>query len=109
MANASELIQDWPEESREAAQLVVDARGSPGRADLSARRVVDAGLHAHLEPVARGPPKSGTLLHPSPPEVNRLMAEAGFGNVHEGGTREWRVVVYHGKPGRRQIPWPYHG
>jgi len=27
-------------------------------------------------------------------EVNRLMAEAGFANVHEGGTRPWRVVVY---------------
>jgi len=27
-------------------------------------------------------------------EVNRLMAEAGFANAHEGGTREWRVVVY---------------
>jgi magnesium-protoporphyrin O-methyltransferase len=27
-------------------------------------------------------------------EVNRLMDEAGFANVHEGGTREWRVVLY---------------
>jgi SAM-dependent methyltransferase len=26
--------------------------------------------------------------------VNRLMAETGFTNVHEGGTREWRVVLY---------------
>ena len=32
MANASELIQDWPEESREAAQLVIDARGQPDEA-----------------------------------------------------------------------------
>ena len=32
MANASELIQDWPEESREAAQLVIDARGEPDEA-----------------------------------------------------------------------------
>jgi magnesium-protoporphyrin O-methyltransferase len=27
-------------------------------------------------------------------EVNRLMAELGFENAHNGGTREWRVVVY---------------
>jgi SAM-dependent methyltransferase len=27
-------------------------------------------------------------------EVNRLMAVAGFANVHEGGTREWRVALY---------------
>jgi SAM-dependent methyltransferase len=27
-------------------------------------------------------------------EVNRLMSHAGFVNTHEGGTREWRVVVY---------------
>jgi magnesium-protoporphyrin O-methyltransferase len=27
-------------------------------------------------------------------EVNRLMAEAGFANAHDGGTREWRVVLY---------------
>jgi magnesium-protoporphyrin O-methyltransferase len=26
--------------------------------------------------------------------VNRLMAEAGFENAHDGGTREWRVVLY---------------
>lgn len=27
-------------------------------------------------------------------QVNRLMAELGFANAHEGGTREWRVVLY---------------
>ena len=27
-------------------------------------------------------------------EVNRLMAEAGFTKIHEGGTRGWRVVLY---------------
>jgi hypothetical protein len=27
-------------------------------------------------------------------QVNRLMAEAGYVNAHEGGTREWRVVLY---------------
>jgi magnesium-protoporphyrin O-methyltransferase len=27
-------------------------------------------------------------------EVNRLMAELGFKNAHDGGTREWRVVLY---------------
>ena len=27
-------------------------------------------------------------------EVNRLMASAGYRNVHEGGTRPWRVVLY---------------
>jgi 2-polyprenyl-3-methyl-5-hydroxy-6-metoxy-1,4-benzoquinol methylase len=27
-------------------------------------------------------------------EVNRLMAQHGFANVHEGGIREWRVVLY---------------
>jgi magnesium-protoporphyrin O-methyltransferase len=27
-------------------------------------------------------------------QVNRLMAELGFANTHEGGTREWRVVLY---------------
>lgn len=27
-------------------------------------------------------------------QVNRLMADAGFRNVHEGGTRPWRVVLY---------------
>jgi magnesium-protoporphyrin O-methyltransferase len=27
-------------------------------------------------------------------EVNRLMAELGFENAHDGGTREWRVVLY---------------
>jgi magnesium-protoporphyrin O-methyltransferase len=27
-------------------------------------------------------------------EVNRLMAEAGYRSVHEGGTRTWRVVLY---------------
>ena len=32
MASASEFIQDWPEESREAAQLVIDARGEPDEA-----------------------------------------------------------------------------
>lgn len=26
--------------------------------------------------------------------VNRLMADAGYRNVHEGGTRRWRVVLY---------------
>lgn len=26
--------------------------------------------------------------------VNRLMADAGFRNVHEGGPRPWRVVLY---------------
>jgi ubiquinone/menaquinone biosynthesis C-methylase UbiE len=26
--------------------------------------------------------------------VNKLMAEAGFSNIHEGGSREWRVVLY---------------
>jgi hypothetical protein len=26
-------------------------------------------------------------------DVNRLMAAAGYRNVHEGGTRSWRVVV----------------
>ena len=32
-------------------------------------------------------------------DVNRLMAEVGFCNVHEGGIRPWRVVLY-----RRLIP-----
>jgi hypothetical protein len=32
MANASELIQDWPAESGEAAQLVIDAYGEPDEA-----------------------------------------------------------------------------
>lgn len=27
-------------------------------------------------------------------QVNRLIAEAGFMNAHEGGTRGWRVVLY---------------
>jgi SAM-dependent methyltransferase len=27
-------------------------------------------------------------------EVNRLMVEVGFTNVHDGGSREWRVVLY---------------
>jgi magnesium-protoporphyrin O-methyltransferase len=27
-------------------------------------------------------------------EVNRLMAELGFAKDHDGGTREWRVVLY---------------
>jgi magnesium-protoporphyrin O-methyltransferase len=27
-------------------------------------------------------------------EVNRLMAQHGFANVHDGGRREWRVVLY---------------
>jgi len=27
-------------------------------------------------------------------DVNRLMADAGYRNVHEGGTRPWRVVLY---------------
>jgi SAM-dependent methyltransferase len=27
-------------------------------------------------------------------DVGRLLAEAGYANVHEGGTRGWRVVVY---------------
>ncbi|MDP8905302.1 MAG: hypothetical protein M3N29_08300 [Chloroflexota bacterium] len=27
-------------------------------------------------------------------DVNRLMAGAGYRNVHEGGTRPWRVVLY---------------
>ena len=27
-------------------------------------------------------------------DVNRLMADAGYANVHEGGTRPWRVVLY---------------
>ena len=27
-------------------------------------------------------------------EVNRLMADAGYANVHEGGIRPWRVVLY---------------
>ena len=26
--------------------------------------------------------------------VERWMASAGYRNAHEGGTREWRVVVY---------------
>jgi len=26
--------------------------------------------------------------------LNRLMADAGYGSVHEGGTRAWRVVLY---------------
>ncbi len=26
--------------------------------------------------------------------LNRLMADAGYRNVHEGGTRAWRVVLY---------------
>lgn len=28
------------------------------------------------------------------PQVERLMAEAGYVNAHEGGTRGWRVVLY---------------
>jgi SAM-dependent methyltransferase len=27
-------------------------------------------------------------------EVNRLMSRSGYRNVHEGGTRPWRVVLY---------------
>jgi len=27
-------------------------------------------------------------------EVNRLMTELGFANAHDGGTREWRIVLY---------------
>lgn len=27
-------------------------------------------------------------------DVNRVMADAGYRNVHEGGTRPWRVVLY---------------
>jgi SAM-dependent methyltransferase len=27
-------------------------------------------------------------------EVNRLMVELGFAKAHDGGTREWRVVLY---------------
>lgn len=27
-------------------------------------------------------------------DVNRLMADAGYRNVHEGGIRVWRVVLY---------------
>jgi SAM-dependent methyltransferase len=27
-------------------------------------------------------------------QVNRLMTELGFANAHDGGTREWRVVLY---------------
>ena len=27
-------------------------------------------------------------------DVNRLMADAGYRNVHEGGIRPWRVVLY---------------
>jgi hypothetical protein len=27
-------------------------------------------------------------------EVNRLMSRAGYRNVHEGGPRPWRVVLY---------------
>jgi magnesium-protoporphyrin O-methyltransferase len=27
-------------------------------------------------------------------DVNRLMADAGYGNVYEGGIRPWRVVLY---------------
>jgi len=30
--------------------------------------------------------------------LNQLMADAGFRNVHEGGTREWRVVLYRRAP-----------
>jgi hypothetical protein len=26
--------------------------------------------------------------------VNSLMIDAGYRNVHEGGTRRWRVVLY---------------
>lgn len=26
--------------------------------------------------------------------LNRLMTDAGYRNLHEGGTREWRVVLY---------------
>jgi SAM-dependent methyltransferase len=31
-------------------------------------------------------------------DVNRLMADAGYRNVHEGGTRPWRVVLYSSGP-----------
>jgi hypothetical protein len=27
-------------------------------------------------------------------DVNGVMADAGFMNVHEGGSRDWRVVLY---------------
>lgn len=27
-------------------------------------------------------------------DVRRLLAEAGYGEVHDGGSREWRVAVY---------------
>ena len=30
--------------------------------------------------------------------VNRLLADAGYVNVHEGGTREWRVAMYRRQP-----------
>ena len=32
VAARSRIIQNWPDESREAAQLVVDARGEPDEA-----------------------------------------------------------------------------
>jgi SAM-dependent methyltransferase len=31
-------------------------------------------------------------------DVNRLLADAGYVNVHEGGTRDWRVTLYRRQP-----------
>ncbi|MGH2429097.1 MAG: class I SAM-dependent methyltransferase [Candidatus Limnocylindria bacterium] len=36
--------------------------------------------------------------------LNRLMADAGYENAHEGGTREWRVVVYRRAGASRAVP-----
>ena len=44
---------------------------------------------AHL--VWRSPARYFIYRHA---QVNRLMAEAGYLNVHLSGTREWRVVLY---------------
>jgi SAM-dependent methyltransferase len=38
--------------------------------------------------------------------VNRLMADAGFRNVHEGGTKAWRVVLYRRVSASRDVPAP---
>jgi SAM-dependent methyltransferase len=35
-------------------------------------------------------------------QVERWMAGAGYHSVHQGGTREWRVIVY-GRSGRRTM------
>ena len=46
----------------------------------------------NLAHALRRSPARGFIHHTA--DVDRLMAEAGFLNTYEGGTRGWRVVVY---------------